>query len=99
MHKLANIIDGVWQTDQDAVSINTTHVKSASIVEFDRWVARLSSLVVASAEFSEADLSRATNFVLAAGSMMMSRTRLQPADRTIFESSLRDAGVRRHGGY
>lgn len=73
----------------------TRHV--ANTHELDHLVAILSEVVVASQDLSEEDQRRMRNFVCACGDLMVSRTRLEPTDRQIFERELRAAVKRRRG--
>lgn len=94
---MAQIVNGVWQTDpisRDAA----THVKAnASTAEFDGLVRNLSSIVVAAQNLSHADQRRMTEVILAAGSLMCARSRLDPADQKLFETALHEAVARKHG--
>jgi hypothetical protein len=90
----AEIINGVWQTEPVRVKENNLPAP----LTFDGLIAQLSSIIAAAPRLSHQDQKRLTDFVLAAGSMMLARTRLPPGDQKVFEAHLREA-VSRQGGY
>ena len=92
---MAEIINGVWQTEP---ATNARHVVTPA-AQFDRLVAQLASIVTEASRLPHDDQKRLTDFVLAAGSMLLARTRLPPGDQRVFEAHLREAVSRGHNRY
>lgn len=63
----------------------------------DHLVGVLTSVMIETQSLPEADRQRMRNFFSACADLMMSRDRLKPADREIFERELRNAMARRGG--
>jgi hypothetical protein len=91
------VINGCW-VDPPSRDDAARHVKVNTNppvpVAFDDLIAQLSSILAVAPHLSHVDQRRLTDFVLAAGSMMMARTRLPPGDQKIFEAHLREAVAR-----
>jgi hypothetical protein len=64
----------------------------------DDLIKQLGQIMVAMARLGYDDQKRMTNFILAAGSLSMAKTRLTPNDQEQFEAALRDAVQRQRGG-
>ena len=95
MQKLANIIEGVSRPNQGVSAKDNANVNSPD--EIDHIVRVIGSIVVAARDLSDEDHARIRRFITAAGDLMVSRDRLKPDDRQIFETALRDAAARTHG--
>jgi hypothetical protein len=91
MKVVAQIIDGNWVAPEQAP-------RPSSVVPLpptlDALVQNLASILTASQHLSHDDQGRLRDFVLAAGSVMMARTRLDECDQKRFETALRDAAAR-----
>lgn len=94
---MAQIINGVWQAEPVTTRDQARHV--TPVAEFDHLVAQLALIVTEASRLSHVDQKRLTDFVLAAGSMLLARTRLPPGDQNVFEAHLREAVSRQHGRY
>jgi hypothetical protein len=98
--QLMVVINGVWvevpssRADVTPLRVVDNTPAPAPVGSLDGLVAQLSTILAAAPRLSHDDQTRLTNFVLAAGSMMMARTRLPPGDHKIFEAHLREAVAR-----
>jgi hypothetical protein len=64
----------------------------------DDLVKRLGEILVAMSRLGHDDQKRMTNFILAAGSLSLAKTRLEPGDQKMFEAALRTAAKQQRGG-
>jgi hypothetical protein len=87
------IIDGVWRETPLRGEVPRRQVVDTSHV-FERLVKNLAVVLAEAATMSPAEQRRFTGFMLAAGSLSMAQTRLEGADKELFESALREANAR-----
>lgn len=71
-----------------------SEVPRQQVVVFERLVKNLAVVLAEAATTPPAEQRRFTNFVLAAGSLSLAQTRLEGADKELFERALREANAR-----